>query len=116
MPTRRYEVQASIAILVKGRTWDRVATLTFEISLNLEGYSDSHERGRYKGADLLTLVLRFGQLHKLVVKFFRFPAFLSRFDSVHGRSVECFKAFYELCWAFVGRRKFGLVDRCCGRA
>src|SRR5262245_27015926 len=90
---------------VKGRTLDPGATSTFEISLSLDRNNNSHERGRYKSADILALVLRFGQLHKLVVKFRRFPASLGCFDSVHGRSVECLKGFYQLCRACVGRRK-----------
>ena len=64
---------------------------TFETFLNSEGNRDSHERGGYEGADVLTLVLRFGQRHKLVVKLCRLPVFLSRFNSVHGRSIECFE-------------------------
>ena len=39
----------------------------------------------------LLLFCAFASFHKLVVKFLRFPVFLRRFDSVHGRSIELFQ-------------------------
>jgi hypothetical protein len=51
-------------------------------------HSDTHERGGYQRADVLTFVLRVGKFDKLVVKLLRFPVLLSRFDGVHRRAIE----------------------------
>lgn len=53
----------------------------------LNGNGNSQERGRYRSATVLALVLRIRQFHKLAVELIHFPILFGGVESVHGRAI-----------------------------